>query len=248
MNNRTIISSVIIFLIAGILLIAPGCKHHIPELSDGNTNTGGGGNTGGSGGNSSVPCDPNKIYFKQQVLPILISNCALSGCHDDASRKDGVILTSYEKVMNTGDVRPGRPGDSDLYEVLVENDPDKRMPRPPLNPLSQQQIQIIYQWIQQGAQNLECSSMCDENSFTYSGTIKVLIANKCQGCHSGGLPQGGIDLSTYNGVKAKIDDGRLWGAINHQAGFSPMPKNGTKLSECEINQFRKWIDAGAPNN
>lgn len=232
--------SAIILSMTFLLFISVGCKHEIPDLNN-NTNVIGNGNT-------SVPCDPDKVYFNQQVLPILISNCAMSSCHDDASHQDGVILTSYEKVMSTGDVRPGRPGDSDLYEVLVETDPDKRMPRPPRNPLSQQQIQLIYQWILQGAVNISCNNLCDINSFAYSGAIRTLISNKCQGCHSGTTPQGGIDLSAYDGVKAKVTDGRLWGAINHFNGFSPMPKNGAKLLDCEITQIRKWIDAGAPNN
>jgi uncharacterized membrane protein len=145
-------------------------------------------------------------------------------------------------------VNPGSPNNSDLYEVLIDNDPDDRMPRPPLNPLTQEQVQVIRQWIQQGALNLICGSMCDSNSFSYSGSIKTFISNKCQGCHNPAAAQGGIDLSTYNGVKAKVTDGRLWGSINHQAGFSAMPKNGAKLSDCEITQFRKWIGAGSPNN
>jgi hypothetical protein len=228
------------------MLVLLSCKHRVEGIPD-PTNGSAGGATGGSMG-GGTPCDPTKIYFQQQVLPILVSNCALSGCHDAPSHRDGVILTSYADVMRTADVRPGNPGASELYEVLVDDDPDDRMPLAPRNPLSLQQIQIIRQWIQQGAMNLACDNMCDANSFTYNDAIKVLVANKCQGCHSGAAPQGSIDLSTYNGLKAKVNDGRLWGAINHQVGFSPMPKNGAKLSECEIQQVKKWIDAGAPNN
>ncbi|MBL7740034.1 MAG: hypothetical protein JNK14_12525 [Chitinophagaceae bacterium] len=233
---------VMLFLSASLLLVV-SCKHRIDGINDpGNSDPGNG------GGGSAVPCDPNKIYFQQQVLPILVSNCALGGCHDDASHQDGIILTSYEKVMASGIVSPGNPGSSDLYEVIVDTDPGDRMPPPPRNPLTQSQTQIIRQWIQQGAPNLVCQSMCDSNSFTYSGAIRTLITNKCQGCHSGTAAQGGIDLSTYNGIKAKITDSRLWGSINHHAGFSPMPKNGAKLSDCEITQFKKWIEAGSPNN
>jgi len=231
------------------------CKHDTQGLPDpgaggGGTGGGGTGNGGSGGGGGQVNnCDPNKIYFQQQILPILISNCAMSGCHDDASRQDGVILTSYEKVIATADVRPGRPADSDLYEVLIETDPDKRMPRPPRNPLSQQQIALIYDWIAQGAQNLSCQPTgCDTAQVSYSLTIRPIVSNKCQGCHSGAGASAGIDLSTYDGVKAKILDGRLWGAISHQPGFSAMPKNGSKLSDCELTQIRKWIDTGSPNN
>ena len=189
-----------------------------------------------------------KIYFQQQVLPILVSNCAMSGCHDDATHKEGVVLTSYQKVMATTEVRPGNPGNSKLYKVIVDPDPGDRMPEPPQNPLTQQQIQVIYAWIQQGAQNLVCENMCDSSLFTFSGAIQPLIQSKCQGCHSGVNAQGGIDISTYQLLKAKVIDGKLWGSINQLPGYSPMPKNGAKLSDCEIKQFQKWIAAGSLNN
>ncbi|HEY6502977.1 MAG TPA: c-type cytochrome domain-containing protein [Chitinophagaceae bacterium] len=235
--------SVILLLSASLLLVG-SCKHRIEDL---NNNTGNGTGNPGNGA-SSTPCDPNKIYFQQQVLPILVSNCAMSGCHDNASHEDGVTLTSYEKVMASGIISPGNPNGSDLYEAITDTDPGDRMPEPPRNPLTQAQIQLIRQWIQQGALNLVCQSMCDSSSFTFSGAIRTLISNKCQGCHSGSAAQGSIDLSTYNGIKAKVADGSLWGSINHYAGFSAMPKNGTKLSDCEIIQVRKWIEAGSPNN
>lgn len=234
--------SYLIFLCVSLLFLY-SCKHTAEQVIDPGSGSGG----SGSGG-SATPCDPAKIYFQQQVLPILISNCAMSGCHDEASHQDGVVLTSYQKVMATADVRPGNPGSSDLYEVIVDNDPDDRMPRPPQNPLTAQQIQIIRTWILQGAQNLVCASMCDSSIFSYSAAIQPVIQNKCQGCHSGVNAQGSIDLSSYTLIKAKVADGKLWGAINHLAGFSAMPKNGTKLSDCEISQFQKWIAAGAPNN
>jgi uncharacterized membrane protein len=214
------------------------CKHPYGEVPDSATQV----------GDTTTPCDATKIYFQQQVLPILVSNCAMSGCHDDATHKEGVVLTSYQKVMATAEVRPGNPGNSKIYKVIVATDPDDRMPEPPQNPLTAQQIQIIYSWIQQGAQNLVCENMCDSSSFTYSGAIRPLVQNKCQGCHSGTNAQGGIDLSTYTLLKAKVTDGKLWGSINQLPGFSPMPKNGTKLSDCEIKQFQKWIAAGSPNN
>lgn len=226
-----------------LILLYSSCRHQVDPLNGNET-----GSSGSGQGGSIVPCDPSKIYFSQQVLPILNSNCAMSGCHDDASHQESVVLTSYEKVMNTAEVRPGRAGDSKLYKVIIDNDPDDRMPRPPQNPLTAQQIEIIYQWIQQGAQNLVCQSLCDTNSFIYSGPIRTMLNNKCQGCHSGVNAQGGIDFSTYAGLKVKVDDGKLWGAINHQPGFSAMPKNGTKLSDCEITQVKKWMEAGAPNN
>lgn len=229
----------------GIFLLILSCKHQPidPATGDG---TGGG---GGTGGGTTVTCSPDTAYFQQQVLPIFISNCAVGGCHDAITRQDGVNLTTYASIMSTGDVRPFRPDNSEIWEKITDTDPSDRMPPPPRNPLPQAQRDIIFKWIMQGAQNNSCQpSACDSTNVTYSGTIRNIISNKCLGCHSSSAPQGNINYTNYGGVKAKVDDGRLWGAINHLPGFSAMPKGGAKLSDCEIKQFKKWIDAGAPNN
>jgi len=200
---------------------------------------------------TTVVCSTDTAYFVQQVLPIFISNCTEANCHNRANGNippQKVVLTSYDSIMLTGDVQPGRPDNSDVYEMITETDPSKRMPKgqPALPP---EQIAIIRKWILQGAQNNSCvASACDSTNVTFSGTVRPIITNKCLGCHSGTPPQGNINYSSYAGVKTKVDDGRLWGAINHLPGFSPMPKGGNKLSACEINQFKKWIAAGAPNN
>ena len=173
----------------------------------------------------------------------------MSGCHVVASHQEGVILTSYANVMNTADVDPGDPGGSKLYRVLIDNDPDDRMPRPPASPLTDAQKSLIYKWIQQGAKDLTCNTGCDASgAVTFSSGIIPILSSKCTGCHGSNNPQAGINLSIYSGVKAKVDDGRLWGAVNHLSGFSPMPKNGSKLSDCEIAKIKKWMDSGAPNN
>ena len=240
---------VIALISVGTLLAFFSCKHEPFETTT-NSSTAGGNGTGGTGstGGSNNTCDPNKVYFQQQVLPILTSNCTMSGCHDVASHQKGVVLTTYDYVMTTADVRPGNPAGSKIYKMITETDPSKRMPRG-RPALSQDKIDLIYKWIQQGATNGSCiNSACDVSNVTYSGTIKPIVTAKCVGCHSGATPANGTDFSIYNALKAKANDGRLWGAINHLPGYSPMPKNGSKLSDCEIAQFKKWIDNGALNN
>ena len=197
------------------------------------------------------PCDPQVIYFNQDVLPILNSNCAFSGCHDAASAEDGVILESYEDVINTADVEPFNLDDSEIYEVLVDDDIDERMPPAPTNPLSSEQIQIIAQWILQGGENLECDptlSACDSTEVSFSNDIQPIIASHCQGCHSGATPSGGIDLSSYSGVKSVADNGTLIGAISWEQGFEQMPQGGDQLPDCEIAIVKGWIDEGALDN
>lgn len=198
-----------------------------------------------------VPCDPNLIYFQTDILPLLNSNCAFSGCHDVASAEDGVILDSYENVMATADVEPFNLDDSEIYEVLVHTDIDERMPPAPTAALSQNQIQQIAEWILQGAKNLECDpdlEPCDTEDVSFSLDIKPIIDLKCVGCHSGGQAAAGINLSLYPGVKSVADNGSLLGSILWENQYVNMPRNGDRLPTCEIDRIKSWIDAGALDN
>lgn len=237
-GGMALVKTVVIFVV--ILFFSTtmfSCRHQIPGISEG------GGRPVVSGN-----CSPDSVYFQQQVLPIFVSNCAMAGCHDNISHKEGLVLTSYTSVMAAG-VRPGKASESKVYRVITTTNPEDRMPQPPRSPLTQEQIDIIGTWINQGAKNNSCvSASCDTSNVTYSGSVQPIIANKCQGCHSSSLAEGGYDLSNYAGVKARVDDGRLWGSVNQLPGYSAMPKNGTKLSTCELSVIKKWIDAGAPNN
>lgn len=245
----------ILTLLLILAILATGCKHEAPispepgNIVNNNNNNGGGGSGGngnGNGNNNEIPCDPDTVYFQNTILPLLVSNCSMSGCHNAASAQKGVVLTDYNSVISTGEVNPFDPQDSELYEVLIESDPDKRMPyeKPPL---SQQNINLIYAWINQGALNNFCNE-CDTLNVTYTGTVKPLVELKCKGCHSGSAPSGGWDFTTYTDLNTVALNGKLAGAINHSPGFSPMPKNGQKLSDCDINKIEMWIADGAPNN
>lgn len=200
---------------------------------------------------SGVPCDPDVVYFNQDVLPILQSNCAFSGCHDEASAQDGVILIDYDNVIQTADVEPFNLNDSEIYEVLVDDDLDDRMPPAPTPALSQDQINIIATWILQGGLNLECdpnAGGCETDNVSFSGFVKPLLENKCQGCHSGAAPSGGVDLTTHTNIQVYANNGKLVGTVDHQAGFEPMPQGGAKIDDCSIDKIKSWIDAGALDN
>lgn len=92
------------------------------------------------------------------------------------------------------------------------------------------------------------SATCDTAIVTYSGSISPVLAANCTGCHSGANAPLNIRLDVYSNVNVQALNGSLLGAVTHSAGFSPMPKNGTKLSDCNISKIAKWIEAGAPNN
>lgn len=226
------------------LLLLNACKHEPMEapLDDG---------SGGGGTDPvDVPCDPNVVWFQQQVLPILTSSCTNPGpglhCHHTASDdNDEIQITSYETLMASGIVQNG-----DLWESINENDPDDIMPRPPFPPLSPDQIALIGQWLQQGAQNNSCeSAACDTLNITYSGTIVPIINTRCRTCHSSGNPGGGFNLTQWSVVNALAMDGRLEGSVRRLGDpYISMPPSGPILSDCRIRQVQLWIAQGAPNN
>lgn len=198
---------------------------------------------------ASTTCDPDTIYFHNEILPLLNSGCAVSGCHDAASAADGVILTSYSKIISTGKVKPGNPGGSKLYKVLIETDPDDRMPPPPRSPFSADQIAKVRVWIEQGAKNNMCeSNMCDTLNVSFSTHVFPIMQNNCTGCHSGNQPQGGVLLSSYATIAASAASGKLLGSVMHNPGYIPMPLGAPKLDNCKITQIKKWIENGSPNN
>jgi hypothetical protein len=92
------------------------------------------------------------------------------------------------------------------------------------------------------------SNTCDTTSVTYSGAVTSILNTYCVSCHSGTAPSGSISLNSYTAVKAQVTNGKLMGSINHASGFSPMPKNASKLSSCNISKIQKWVNAGSPNN
>lgn len=232
-----------LFKVVAVLLLSSviyvSCKHEIPFPIGS-----GGGGTVIPPPPATVTCSADTVYFQNTVLPIIISNCAMAGCHDAITHKEGLTLTNYNGIMKM--VKPGNASGSKLVSVITTNNSGDVMPPPPMAKLSTTQIDAIKKWINQGAKNNNCAS-CDTSSFTYSAAVKSIMANKCNGCHSGASASAAIDLTTYNGVKTVALNGRLMGSLQFKAGFVGMPQ-GARLPDCEVKQIQKWIDAGTLNN
>jgi mono/diheme cytochrome c family protein len=89
---------------------------------------------------------------------------------------------------------------------------------------------------------------CDTTNVTYSGTVAPILSENCNSCHGSTSPSAGIITDNYTDLQTIVQNGKFVGAINHLNGFSPMPKGGNKLSDCNLAKIEKWIDSGAPNN
>lgn len=194
----------------------------------------------------AVDCSPDTVYFKQTILPLVTSNCAMSGCHDAISHKEGVILTDYTNIMR--EVKVASPTSSDLYKCLNETG-DERMPPAPAAEFNLSNKANLLKWIQQGAKNNSCvaAGVCVATNVSFITTVLPILKTNCTGCHSGATPSAGIDLSSYSAVKIYASNGQLMGSINHTTGYKPMPSSTSKLADCEISQIKAWVSEGMLN-
>jgi uncharacterized membrane protein len=235
-------------LIATIFMTTIGCKHEpsvtpISIVKDTTTIT----TVVNKGDSTGWKCSADSVYFQYDVLPILVSACARSGCHDAITREDGYQLTDYANVMKKG-ISAGKANSSKVYTEIINGS------MPPSGYgiiVSQAQKDIIAKWINQGAKNLSCNpnfGKCDTiGGAKFATFVQPIVQNQCQGCHSGSGAGGGIKLTNYTEIKASATTGKFWGSINQTAGFSAMPK-GSKLSACELAKIDSWIKRGALNN
>jgi len=117
-------------------------------------------NNGGNGG--TVDPDPS---FASSIQPILTANCATSGCHDNLnSTGTGLILTAdsaYIKLVAVSSTQVPTldrvdPGDADnsylVHKIEGSQSSGQRMPLG-RTPLTDNQIQLIRNWIDQGAED-----------------------------------------------------------------------------------------------
>ena len=89
---------------------------------------------------------------------------------------------------------------------------------------------------------------CDTTTVSYTTDIVPLLQSNCYVCHSQNAAMGGVTLEGHSRAQLYANNGRLLGSVSHAPGFSPMPKSGNKLSLCEINKIKRWINLGSPNN
>jgi hypothetical protein len=102
----------------------------------------------------------NRIYFgpnidyNTQVKPILNKKCI--SCHGGVKQSGDFSLITRATALEVNEsgvaaIVPGEPEQSEMIRRLHLNDPDERMPQES-PPLSTDEIKILTQWIEQGAQ------------------------------------------------------------------------------------------------
>src|ERR1051325_968117 len=93
-----------------------------------------------------------KIDFVRDVQPIFKASCLK--CHGAEKPKGQFRLDSKLHALKGGiagkSILPGKGSESLLIKLLLESDPEERMPRK-AEPLTRAQIDLLRVWIDQGA-------------------------------------------------------------------------------------------------
>ncbi|MBL8816420.1 MAG: DUF1553 domain-containing protein [Planctomyces sp.] len=94
-----------------------------------------------------------KLEYNRDIRPILMDTCF--ACHgpDSASRKGDLRLDQHDAAVGAGAIVPGKPAESEMIRRILSEDPEEVMPPPELKKvLSEQQKQMLMDWVESGAE------------------------------------------------------------------------------------------------
>ena len=87
---------------------------------------------------------------------------------------------------------------------------------------------------------------CDVFDVSYGQDILPLVADHCQGCHSGSTPSAGIAFEEHADIALFAET--MLDRMDREPGDDLLMPPSGKLDSCSIVRFSAWIDAGKPNN
>ena len=102
-----------------------------------------------------VPCPlPEQVSFNNDVLPILVTNCAINGCHSGRTPEanfnlDASVAYATLSKRGSGYIDTLTPRYSALYSAMVSVD----SPMPPTGRLDKCKLEVIEKWMAQKAKN-----------------------------------------------------------------------------------------------
>ncbi len=107
-----------------------------------------------------VDDDDRPATLEYITAAILAPNCGIAQCHSSFRRVDDYAFDTIEETRITlttyqGLVIPSEPNESLLYEVLVSPGGENQAPRMPYDqPIANRDVELIYNWIDEGAEGI----------------------------------------------------------------------------------------------
>ncbi|MCA9113220.1 MAG: DUF1549 domain-containing protein, partial [Planctomycetaceae bacterium] len=95
-----------------------------------------------------APAIAKDIDFAHDVVPILREHCA--ECHGGTEAEGGFSLNTRALLLEADVVTPKQADESRILELVTSTDPDNQMPPKDRDRLTEQEIQLLKQWIDDG--------------------------------------------------------------------------------------------------
>ena len=140
------------------------------------------------------------VDYQTEIQPIFDNNCG--GCHLSNSQ-GGLNLSNYENLMSTGVVIAGNAEASSLYDRITREESEQG-DMPPTGSLYQTNIDLISQWINEGAlfeEVLDVEGCTDQNAISCTEEIDTIYFPECTTC-SDSEP-----CANYFNENATVDNG-----------------------------------------
>ena len=227
----------VIFILTLLLMLMEQCKHEPAETPRQNVTTIDSTHNNQNDTTKKPPAGTgDSACFNTQILPLVLSTCALGGCHDAHSASKGYVFTNYANTKKYAAV---------INSVTVRATMPRNLPR--WTPV---QTALFQKWIAEGARDVECSTtICDTSNVTYTTQIQPIVQNYCLGCHTASTANstgGGIILDNYTALKSNAQTGHLLCAIQWTGTCYHMPNGSAQLGNCEIRKFVIWTGNNCP--
>lgn len=83
---------------------------------------------------------------------------------------------------------------------------------------------------------------------SFSKEIMPLISTNCLQCHDSKNHSDGLVFEKYKQIVLSAKSGELYDSVISINGYAPKMPKGGKLSDCETNLIKFWIQQGFKNN
>lgn len=140
------------------------------------------------------------VDYQTQIQPIFDNNCG--GCHLSNSA-GGLNLSNYNNTISSGAIVAGDAQNSPLYDRITREESEQG-DMPPSGSLSQSNIDLIAQWINEGAlfeEALDVEGCMDPNAISCEEEIDTIYFPECSTC-SDSEP-----CTNYYNENATVDNG-----------------------------------------
>ena len=209
----------------------------------------------------------DSLTYTKDILPIFTSTCL--DCHGPDENRRMLNLRLDTQDFLSSHIVAGDPGNSLLFQRISEDDMIRVMPPSSSGrTLTQQQIQIVRDWIEGGApwgEDLNETQRADlvqaaERQVVFTREVRPILSRNCFQCHGPDEEnrQMGLRLDTPEGfagdrgnfggpvvIPGNAADSLLFERITAEAENFRMPRDREALTADEVETIKLWINQGA---